>query len=233
MSEQPARPEFSIIIPVFNEAPGINGFLSHLQPHRSLGTEIVVVDGGSTDQTVVGIDSLSDQIIVAPRGRALQMHAGALASRGRILLFLHADTRFPSDIDWPDFSSCFSGNFRWGFCAVRLSGKLWGLRVVERLMNWRSHLSGIGTGDQLFIVERNLYFEVGGFPKIPLMEDIALSKRLKKQAGHPANIGITVTTSSRRWEKHGVAKTVLLMWVLRLKYFLGVPPDRLHKQYYR
>jgi rSAM/selenodomain-associated transferase 2 len=146
-----------------------------------------------------------------------------------VLLFLHADTSLPAHAEQLVLQAIT--RYHWGRFDVRLSGRQWLLRVVERMMNWRSCLSGIATGDQAIFVERSLFVELGGFPELPLMEDIAMSKRLKRSAGRPACLRPALTTSSRRWEEEGIVRTILLMWQLRLAYFLGVPPQRLAQHY--
>lgn len=218
----------SIIIPALNEAEGIVATLQPLQALRQRGHEVILADGGSTDTTVLLAGPWVDQITHSPCGRALQMNTGAQTAHGQILLFLHADTQLPSDADRLLLEAVQT--HRWGRFDVRLSGTRIGLRVIEWLMNWRSRLSGITTGDQAIFVRRDAFQQVGGFPAIPLMEDIALSRALKK-LGRPRCLRARVTTSSRRWEQHGLIRTVLLMWRLRLAYWLGVDPARLAKQY--
>ncbi len=219
----------SIVLPVLNEAASLSQVLQTLQAWRRAGHEVVVVDGGSHDASVALARPLADVVIQAPRGRASQMNAGARRARGEVLLFLHADTRLP-----PDAPACIvAGLCRgacWGRFDVRLSGERMMFRVIERLMNWRSRLSGIATGDQAIFVTRAAFEQVEGFPPIPLMEDIAISKRLKR-LGRPLCLRGPAHTSSRRWEQNGVWRTVLLMWRLRLAYFLGADPARLARQY--
>ena len=215
----------SIIIPVLNEGGTIAAQLAALQPLRAGGVEIVLVDGGSSDGTADLARPLADRLIVAPRGRAVQMNAGARASRGHTLLFLHADTILPLAADTL-VARAIEGGAQWGRFDVRIDGTHPLLRVVERLMNWRSQLSGIATGDQAMFVRRDVFERLGGFPEIPLMEDIALSRRLR-QIAPPACLREPVITSGRRWEKHGVLRTILLMWRLRAAYFFGADPQQL------
>lgn len=222
----------TIIVPVLNEAVGIVATLQPLQALRSRGAEIVVVDGGSTDGTLDLARPLADQVLVAPRGRARQMNAGAALARGRVLLFLHADTRLPEQADLTIlevFGYVLEGR-HWGRFDVVIEGRSPWLKVVARLMNLRSRLTGIATGDQAIFVSRSAFRAVGGLPDIPLMEDIALSKALKR-IGRPVCLAACVTTSGRRWEKHGVWRTILLMWWLRLRFFLGADPVRLALEY--
>jgi rSAM/selenodomain-associated transferase 2/rSAM/selenodomain-associated transferase 1 len=215
----------SIIVPVLNEGATIAVQLAALQPLRAAGVELVLVDGGSSDDTAKVARPLADRLIVAPRGRAVQMNAGARASRGEVLLFLHADTILPAAADVLVVQAIENGA-QWGRFDVRIDGRPPMLRVVESMMNWRSRLSGIATGDQAIFVRREAFERVGGFPDIPLMEDVALSKRLK-QIAPPVCLREPVTTSGRRWEKHGVLRTILLMWRLRAAYFLGADPQQL------
>ena len=223
-------PEISIIIPVLNEAGCILQTLSALQVLRVAGNEVVVVDGGSEDGTVSISRPLSDQMIKAPRGRSRQMNAGAKAASGEIFLFLHADTCLPQNGDRLIIDALKRYDKEWGRFDIRLSGTQPLLRIVECLMNWRSRLTGIATGDQGIFVKRKLFEAVGGFPDIDLMEDIALSKILKR-FGPPLCLRERVMTSSRRWEKNGILRTVFLMWRLRIYYALGLDPQHLARWY--
>ncbi|WP_313952883.1 TIGR04283 family arsenosugar biosynthesis glycosyltransferase [Accumulibacter sp.] len=223
------RPFLSLILPVLNEAMTIAAQLATLQGLQKRGTELLVVDGGSIDDTVEQARPLADLLIESARGRALQMNAGASASQGQVLLFVHADTRLPAAVD-EQIRSAVAGGASWGRFDVRIDGRHPLLRVVERMMNWRSRLTGIATGDQAIFVRRDVFLAVGGFPELPLMEDIALSKRLKRIA-RPACLRDRVITSGRRWEKHGVLRTILLMWRLRASYYFGVDPQQLAARY--
>ncbi|MFA7386949.1 MAG: TIGR04283 family arsenosugar biosynthesis glycosyltransferase [Thiohalobacteraceae bacterium] len=222
----------SIVIPALNEAAQIAATLAPLQSLRAQGHEIVVVDGGSSDDTAHRAQPLCDRILDAPRGRARQMNAGAQAARGDVLWFLHADTRASSTAMDALLAALRRPQFAWGRFDVRLSGAHPLLRVVENLMNLRSRWTGIATGDQGIFVRRHLFETVGGFPDIPLMEDIALSRRLKREAA-PICLRERLVTSSRRWEQRGVVRTTLLMWRLRFAYWLGASPERLAAQYQR
>lgn len=217
----------SIIMPVLNEAAEMEAALKALAPFR--GVEVVVIDGGSSDGTADLGRPLAHRVLTAPRGRAIQMNAGAAAARGDVLLFLHVDTRLPHDAD------------RLVAEGLERSGRAWGrfdvgfdddgcLRLVSCMMNWRSRLTGICTGDQAMFVTRTAFIDAGGFPAIPLMEDVALSARLK-QIGSPLCLRARVITSARRWRRHGVWRTILLMWRLRLAYFFGADPGRLARRY--
>jgi len=220
----------SIIVPCLNEAEGIGGTLSALAPLRSRGAEVIVVDGGSHDGTVERAAPHADSVISAPRGRASQMNAGAARARGEILLFLHADTQLPESADALIVEGLQRLRRGWGRFDVAISGSHPLLRVVAWLMNARSRLTGIATGDQAIFVTRSLFTAAGGYPDIALMEDIALCKRLKR-FGPPLCLRHRLTASGRRWEKHGVVRTILLMWRLRLAYWLGADPRKLAVRY--
>lgn len=222
-------PELSIIIPVLNEAPEITQLLERLQPIRAQGSEIIVVDGGSTDATLQLAGPLADRVCSAPRGRGSQMNAGAAMARGAVLLFLHADTRLPVAAK-PSICKAMERGAAWGRFDVRIEGQAPGLALIACMMNWRSRLTGIATGDQAVFVSREAFARVGGFPDIPLMEDIVFSKKMRALAW-PACLGEKVATSGRRWEKHGVLRTILLMWTLRLRFFLGSSPHQLAREY--
>jgi len=214
-----------VIVPALNEARGIRAALEALAPLRARGHEVIVADGGSTDGTAQLALGLCDQVLDAPRGRAMQMNAGARAATGFALLFLHADTRLPPLADQVVFSSLKT--HIWGRFDVKIDGRHALLKLVGCAMNLRSRLTGIATGDQAIFVRREAF---SGFPEIALMEDVAFCKRMKR-LGPPARVRETVLTSGRRWESRGVLRTIVLMWSLRLLYFLGAPPERLVRFY--
>ena len=216
-------------MPVLNEGDTLQASLRAVQPLRQRGAELVVVDGGSTDSTWALARALADQVMLAPRGRAAQMNAGARACKADVLLFLHADSRLPDHADTLIAQAMNSGH-RWGRFDVRIDGLHPMLRMVERLMNLRSGLTGIATGDQAMFVRRDVFERLSGFADLPLMEDIDLSKRLKK-LGPPACVKIPVLTSARRWQQHGVWRTIVLMWRLRLAFFWGASPHALALRY--
>ncbi|MEA3644277.1 MAG: TIGR04283 family arsenosugar biosynthesis glycosyltransferase [Lamprobacter sp.] len=219
----------SIIIPTLNEADVIGALLGDLAALRAAGHELILVDGGSRDATRTLAEPLVDRLLAAPRGRAAQMNAGAQAATGELLWFLHADSRVPAATAEALLAAARPVErpvVRWGRCDVRLSGRHPLLRVIERAMNLRSCMSGIATGDQGLFVSRADFTAVGGFPDIPLMEDIALSRRLRRLA-RPLCLRTALITSSRRWESRGILRTVMLMWRLRLAYVLGADPARL------
>lgn len=220
----------SIIIPTLNEAETIVPTLASLQRLRGRDAEIIVVDGGSTDDTVTLAQPLSDRIETARRGRASQMNAGAVMARGEILLFLHADTRLPPSGVELVCRLLVRADRVWGRFDVRIETRNPALRLVAHMMNVRSRWSGIATGDQAMFVRRRDFERVGGFPDIPIMEDIALSRALRR-LGPPVCVSTPVVTSGRRWERHGVMRTIFLMWSLRLAYFLGADPAALAVSY--
>ena len=223
--------KLSIIIPVYNEVDHIVAALRRLQNYRLQGHEVIVVDGGSRDNTFDCAVGLVDKLLMSKPGRAMQMNIGAEQATGDVLVFLHADTELPHLAN-KLIIDVMKNKHQWGRFNVQLSGQHVLFRVIENMMNWRSCLTGIATGDQVIFVQRAVFGQVGSYPEIKLMEDIELSKRLKS-FGKPACIKSRVITSSRKWEKNGIVKTVLLMWRLRLLHFFGVSADKLHAQYYR
>jgi rSAM/selenodomain-associated transferase 2 len=225
-----AKPSLSIIIPVFDEAPTLVASLKALAPLRARGVEVIVVDGGSADQTLALAKPLADIVIASKRGRASQMNAGAAVALGNVLLFLHADTRLPPNADRLVLDGLASSQRAWGRFDVFIEGSHPLLPVVAAFMNARSRLTGIATGDQAIFVTRDAFNTVGGFPEIALMEDITLARRLKR-ISPPLCLHARVTTSGRRWENRGVLRTILLMWCLRLAYFFGAKPEDLARRY--
>lgn len=220
--------KLSIVIPVLNEACGIVTTLESLQALRAAGHAVILVDGGSHDGTPDLAAPRVDRVLTAPRGRARQMNAGAATSVGDALLFLHADTCLPEGAVAMVGTALRTRT--WGRFDVRIAGRPSALRLVAALMNLRSRVTGIATGDQAIFVRTASFAAVGGYPDQPLMEDIELSKRLKR-LGRPTCLRARVTTSGRRWEENGVWRTILLMWRLRFDYWRGVPPERLARRY--
>ncbi len=218
----------TIVVPVLNEAAIIVDALTALAPLRARGAEVVVVDSGSSDGSPDLARPLADRVITAPPGRGAPLNAGVALGGGDALLFLHADTTLPPDAD--RLIAAALAYRVWGRFDLRIAGRHPFLAVVARMITWRSRLTGIASGDQAIFVTREAFVAVGGFPDLPLMEDIAMSRRLKRLC-RPFCIGAPVVTSGRRWEHHGVLRTILLMWRLRLAYYFGVAPARLAPHY--
>lgn len=228
--------KISIIIPVLNEAENIKKYLQPLQFIRSLFHEIILVDGGSEDRTLEYAEGLCsegvvDKLCQSPKGRAIQQNFGAKQSSGDVLLFLHGDTCLPQKA-LESLNKIRLDDNLWGRFNIRLSSQHWLFRIIEFFMNHRSCLTGIATGDQTIFVRKDLFDKIGGFPEIPLMEDIEVSRLLRKY-NRPVCIKDIVISSSRRWENNGILLTILKMWWYRLSYFFGVSADTLVKKYYQ
>jgi rSAM/selenodomain-associated transferase 2 len=224
--------KIAIVVPVFNEALALPRLVAHLAVLRkttSQDFELVFADGGSTDGTVALIEKAGLRVVSAPKGRAWQMNGGAAQTTGNVLLFLHADTQLPVNA-LAAITSSLVGNVFWGRFNVRIAGKPWMLGVVARMMNWRSRLTGIATGDQAIFMTRAAFQTIGGFPEQALMEDIEASRCLR-QLSRPACISSPVVTSGRRWETRGVWTTIFLMWRLRWAYWRGQNPKLLAELY--
>jgi len=220
--------KYSIIIPSLNEASGIRACLLALQELRA-ECQLIIVDAGSTDRTREISLPLVDVFIAAPKGRAVQMNAGAEKASADVLIFLHADTFLPENA-LSCIQHALDSGAQWGRFDMQLVGESFMLKVVAAMMNWRSRLTGIATGDQVIFVKRAAFQAVGCFPDIALMEDIAISKRLKK-ISECYCLTAKVQSSGRRWEDFGVWRTIVLMWSLRLRYFFGAEPDTLAQLY--
>jgi rSAM/selenodomain-associated transferase 2 len=226
--------KIAIVVPVFNEALALPRLLGDLTlfietAGKDRGLELVFVDGGSSDDTVALIKKAGLRVVAAPKGRAWQMNAGAAQTTGEVLLFLHADTQLPVNA-LEAITSSLAGRLCWGRFDVRIAGKSWMLAVVANMMNWRSRLTGIATGDQAMFMTRTAFQAIGGFPEQALMEDIEASRRLR-QLSRPVCISSPVITSGRRWETRGVWATIFLMWRLRWSYWRGQSPQQLAELY--
>ena len=219
----------SIVLPVLDEAAGIAATLQVLAPLRGRGHEVVVVDGGSQDGTAALATPHADRVIASPRGRARQMNAGAALAQGDVLLFLHADTTLPPCAD-ALIGTAIQRGARWGRFDVSITGDAVMFPLIAALMNLRSRLTGIATGDQALFVERQLFQQLKGYADQPLLEDIELSRRLRKIAP-PACLRQRVQTSGRRWLQRGVWRTIVLMWRLRWRYWRGASPEALARAY--
>lgn len=228
----------SVVVPMLNEAAALPALLNHLRHLQANGAEVVLVDGGSHDDSTSLARAAGFTVVEAERGRARQMNAGARHAHGDIVLFLHADTRLPDGAMHQVIQALAPASSPeahspapvWGRFDVRISGRSPWLRVVARMMNLRSRLTGIATGDQAIFVQRGAFEACGGFPEQPLMEDIELSRRLKRLS-RPACLRARALTSGRRWESRGVWRTIVLMWRLRLAYWLGASPESIAKAY--
>ena len=223
-----AMGRLTIVLPVLDEAAIIVAALRALAPLRARGAEIIVADGYSRDGTVRLARPFADRVITVRRGRGAAMNAGAMFGSGDALLFLHADTMLPDGAD--RLIDAALARRAWGRFDLRIAGRRPLFAVIARMINWRSRLTGVATGDQAIFVTREAFEAVGGFPDLPLMEDIAISRRLKRLC-RPFCIATPAITSGRRWELNGVVRTILLMWRLRLSYYLGVKPALLAKLY--
>lgn len=220
----------SVVIPTLNESSALEHTLLSLQAARKKGVQLIVVDGGSEDDTCDLAQPLVDILDTAPRGRARQMNHGARLASGESILFLHADTMLPPDVlalldRWQQSKAC------WGFFRVALSGSDWRFRVIERFINWRSALFQLPTGDQAIFLKADTFDRLGGFADIAIMEDVEIGKRLRADHGRAYVVPAPVITDSRRWERHGVWKTVWLMWQLRFAYWRGTNPSELARRY--
>lgn len=228
----------SVVVPMLNEAAALPALLNHLRHLQANGAEVVLVDGGSHDDSTSLARAAGFTVVEVERGRARQMNAGARHAHGDIVLFLHADTRLPDGAMQQVIQALAPASSPeahrlapvWGRFDVRISGRSPWLRVVARMMNLRSRLTGIATGDQAIFVQRGAFEACGGFPEQPLMEDIELSRRLKRLS-RPACLRARALTSGRRWESRGVWRTIVLMWRLRLAYWLGASPESIAKAY--
>ncbi len=219
--------DVSIIIPTLNEAENLRETLHQIYKSAySQRIEVIISDGGSLDSTPHIAAQYPCAFIKQGCGRAQQMNSAAKQARGSLFLFLHADTRLPED--W--YNSVIQTG-QWGFFPVELSGNHWLLRVIERTINLRSRLTKVAGGDQVLFFRQPLFTLIGGFANIPLMEDIAICKKARRMSKPHIPIH-SVITSSRRWETRGIVRTVLLMWLLRFGYFVGLSPERLHRLYY-
>ncbi len=222
--------QISFIIPTLNEETIVGATLQTLQSSRERGHEVIIADGGSNDGTLVACTGLVNHVLPSERGRARQMNAGAAVAHGDVLLFLHADTQLPTDADFRVLTAMAREETVWGRFDIRLAGRNPVYRLIEFMMNLRSRVSGIATGDQAIFVRRSIFRTLGGYSDIPLMEDIAICRALKRFA-RPCCLRVRAVTSCRRWEERGILRTIILMWCLRLAYALGVSARRLAGYY--
>ncbi|MEX0739729.1 MAG: TIGR04283 family arsenosugar biosynthesis glycosyltransferase [Pseudohongiella sp.] len=224
--------KLSIIIPVLNEADVLRRQLPALQALSRDGHQVIVVDGGSTDNSVEVVRGQVDDCLQCAPGRARQMNAGAARATGDVLLFLHIDTMLPDRAADLVLAALVGGAHCWGRFDVRLDGQHPAFRVIAAAMNLRSRVTAVATGDQAIFVRREVFERMGGYADVPLMEDVMISKTLRRLS-RPVCLRPPVVSSSRRWQQHGILATIWLMWRLRLAFFLGASPAALHRQYYR
>lgn len=229
-SVNPVSP-LTIIIPVLNDLNSLQVLLPAIQPWRAQGHEILIVDGGSVDGSMTYARSLADRVLMTGTGRGRQMNLGAENAKHDYLLFLHADTRPPVEAASLVQKALANENKYWGRFDVSLDAPGVMYTVIAFMMNLRSRLSGVATGDQGIFVRSSAFHAIGGYASIPLMEDVALSKSLRRRSW-PVCLSARLVTSARRWQDQGVLRTILLMWKLRLAYFLGANPETLVKAYY-
>jgi len=226
----PHKGVLSIIIPIRNEAPLIAQQLALLQTYRQAGHELIIVDGDSQDGSFQAALPWADKVLSSPKGRGQQLHLGAQAAQGDTLLFLHIDTRLPPQADQLIHTALQQSDRVWGHFKVSLSGQHPLFPLIAQLMNLRACLTAMVTGDHCLFVQNTAYQDCGGFPAVSLMEDLHLSKRLKRLS-KPLCLPQTVITNSRRWQQHGVIRTIMTMWWMRLAWFFGVDEDRLARWY--
>ena len=224
--------QLSVIVICLNEGAAITRTLAPMDAWRARGVEVIVVDGTSEDDTVEQAYQHANRVLVVSAGRARQLNAGAAVAKGQNLLFLHADTIAPNDADQIICSSIRQADnpMTWGRFNVRIEGQSQWLAVIAFMMNWRSRITGIATGDQGIFMTRAAFDAVGGFADQPLMEDIEISQRLRRLS-RPICLSQKVTTSGRRWETRGVWRTIMLMWSLRWRYWRGESAASLAKDY--
>ena len=237
----------SIIIPVLNEADNLPLLFDNINKLNPNPQQVILVDGGSNDDSIGIIRSFINELMLdndrkidwqmteSKAGRALQMNTGAALATGEVLLFLHADTQLP--LHAIDSVSEAMKRAEWGRFDVQIASRQPTLRLVSQMINWRSRLSGIATGDQAIFISQSLFERIGSYPNQALMEDIELCKQLKgkqlKGMAKPACLKSKVITSARRWQQHGTWRTIILMWHLRFDYWRGVSADNIKARYYK
>ncbi|ARQ00887.1 TIGR04283 family arsenosugar biosynthesis glycosyltransferase [Pseudorhodoplanes sinuspersici] len=229
-SLQTNSPVLSIIVPVLNEARTITNALTALKPFRQRGVEVIVVDGGSDDDTAQLAQPLADRVIRGPRGRAAQMNEGAKAASGFIFLFLPSEITLPADADTQVMYGRARDTSVWGRFDMRLTGQHALLPIAARILNWRSRMSGIASSEQAIFIQRETFFRLGGFPDMPVMDDVEMSKRLKA-ISPPICVASRVTVPARRFDREGFWTTLRMMWLMRFRYRMGMKPAEILKRY--
>ncbi|WP_419812176.1 TIGR04283 family arsenosugar biosynthesis glycosyltransferase [Bacterioplanoides sp.] len=222
--------DVSVVVPFYNEQAEMPALLAHLRHWQSRGCEILLVDGGSQDDSAHIAQQHGFKVIQSDKGRALQMNAGAQQASGKVLVFLHADSRLPTDADQQILQAIEQQYYRWGRFNLTIDGQAKMFPVISWLINQRSRLTSVATGDQAIFVRRDEFLRLGGYPQQPLMEDVELCLRLK-QYSRPACLTSRVSTSGRRWQQQGVWRTIFLMWRLRWLYWRGVSATTLAEYY--
>jgi len=223
-------PRISIIIPALNEAANLPATLASTR--NAVDVEVIVADGGSSDETVKVARSWNTKVVTSGPGRARQMNAGAARATGEVLLFLHGDTRLPRGFDHHVRKILARPGVVAGAFQLRVNGRLPGLRTMERLVNLRSRRLQFPYGDQAIFLRADLFREVGGFPDMPIMEDFELVRRLRRR-GRIATAPLPVLTSGRRWADLGIVRTTLINYAIPLAYYMGSPPSQLARWYRR
>jgi len=216
----------SVVIPVLNEADALPPLLENV---RLLAAQVIFVDGGSTDATTELLAASGFRWFSAPRGRAAQMNAGAAEATGSVLMFLHADTKLPFDA-LPHVRSAVRSGAVGGSFGVRLDTRNPLLRLVGAMITWRSRITGVSTGDQVVFATRRAFDQLGGYAAVDLFEDVDFTRRLRR-AGPVVQLPVTVTTSTRRWDRGGAVRTIVRMWTLKALYYSGVNPRHLARRY--
>lgn len=226
--------KISVIIPVLHEGQAINAVISSIKTAADgVPCEMIAVDGDAAGSTIKHITHAEVITIIAPRGRAVQMNAGATRAGGDVLLFLHADTLLPPKALVKIVEALSDDRFVGGAFDLAIQNRRWIFRAIGKAASFKHRLTRVPYGDQAIFVRRICFDALGGYPEIPLMEDVALMKRVKQQGGRIVILRQTVQTSPRKWETEGVLYTIFRNWTIQALYLFGVPAERLEKYYYK